>query len=200
MNFSDIIRTQRLSRAKVTFYVAALGIAALLGVAVTLTFNVLLSREQSATIPVIPENSTDADHVFQGIDYTATNKEGMTEWRLTAATARYFEENKRAELKTVGITFYSKEGAVYRVRGDNGVFNTESKDVQLSGNIIGTSNDGYQFRTTSILYKADTKKAQTDDRVFLEGPQVNLEGQGMVVDVEKKRILLLHNVKAHVKR
>ena len=189
----------KISLAKAKFYLAGIGIIAFLGVVISLTFNFFLPNEVVIT-PEIPENSRDADMQFQEIHYTSTNEQGFKEWELKAVAANYYQEKKLAEFDNVNITFFSKEGEVYSVRGDSGILNTESMDIQLSGNIVGKSNDGYRFRTTTLTYKSNTSKAKTDDKVFLEGPQFNLEGRGMIMDLEKKKVFLLNDVKAQGKK
>jgi len=190
---------QRISLAKAKFYLAGLGIIAFLGVIISLTFHFFVSNE-TITIPELPKNTKDADMHFQEVHYTSTSEQGFKEWELKAISANYYKGENLAEFDDVKITFFSKDGQVYSVRGDSGLLNTESMDIKLSGNIVGKSNDGYRFRTTTLNYKSKTKKAQTDDKVFLTGPQFDLEGSGMVMDLEKKKIFLLNDVKAQGKK
>jgi len=189
----------RIPLSKTKLYLAGIGIAAFLGVIATLTFNFYLSKE-TTYLPVIPENRRDADMEFQKIHYTSTNEKGVKEWELTALSVNYFQDEKVAEFEDVDITFYSQEGRTFTLHGDSGVFNTETRDIQLSGNVIGTLNDGSRFRTESLCYKAKSKTAKTDDRVLYEGPQFDLEGQGMIMDLEKEKIVFLNDVRAQEKK
>jgi LPS export ABC transporter protein LptC len=186
-----------LSRAK--FYLAGIGIAALLWVIVTLIFN-FLTVEDVVPTPEIPEKSNEADIQLQKIHYTSTNDKGVKEWELKALSANYFQDKDLIEFEDVKVIYYSEKGKVFTLRGDNGLLNIKTKDIQLSGNVIGTSNDGYRFRTESLVYKADKHQAKTDDKVFLEGPYFDLEGWGMIMDVEKEKVSLLNDVRAKEKK
>ena len=150
--------------------------------------------------PKLIKNIPNADMQLHKIHYTSTNEQGEKEWELDATTANYFKDKKLAEFHDVSIIFYSKKGKTFTLRGDTGSLNTETKDVYLSGNVVGTSSDGYQFRTETLTYKANKHRAKTDRKVVLEGPQFNLEGRGMVMDLEKEKVFLLKDVRAREKK
>ncbi len=187
------IKGMSLKRAK--FYFAGIGIAGLLVVLVILALNFSV-REQTAPVPEIAEKTRDADMHLDKIHYTSTNDQGVTEWELKASTANYFKGNKVAEFEDVDIIFYSEKERTFTVRGDTGILNTETRDVELSGNVIGTSSDGYRFQTEFLSYEAAKQQARTDKKVLLESPQFNLEGWGMVMDLEKEKVFLLNDVRA----
>lgn len=188
-----------LSLPRTKAYVAGIGIAAFVGVIIVLVLNFSLSRD-TIQEPEPPANTKDADMNFQKIHYTSTDENGVKEWELTALAANYFQAKKLAEFEKVDITFYYKEGQVFTLRSDIGLLNITTRDITLSGNVIGTSNDGYQFRTGSLQYNAEKRQAKTEDKAFLEGPQFSLEGKGMVVDIEREKIFLLNDVQARGKK
>ena len=156
----------------------------MLGVLVTLILNFSILKE-TVPVPEIPEKKGDADMHLDKIHYTSTNDQGVKEWELTASTANYFKDNNVAEFEDVDIIFYSDKGRIFTIRGDTGILNTETRDFELSGNVIGTSSDGYQVQTEFLSYDADKQQARTDKKVLLESAQFNLEGWGMVMDLEK---------------
>jgi LPS export ABC transporter protein LptC len=180
-------------------YIAGIGIAAFLGVIIVLTLNLSLPRGRIPE-PELPASAKNADMQFQKIHYTSTNDQGIKEWELTATTANYFRDKKLAEFENVDVTFYYKQGRVFTLRGDIGRLNMGTKDITLTGNVIGTSNDGYRFQTQSLVYNAQKRQAQTDDKALVEGPQFNLEGTGMIVDIEKEKVFLLSEVRARGKK
>jgi len=190
---------KRISLRRAKFYFAGIGIAALLGVLVTLTLNFYI-LEEPIPVPEALEQKGDADMHLDKIHYTSTNDQGVKEWELKASTANYFKNNSVAEFEDVHVIFYSEKERIFTVRGDTGILNTETKDIELSGNVIGTSSDGYQFQTEFLSYEADKRLARTDKKVLLESPQFNLEGWGMVMDLEKEKVFLLNDVRAQAKK
>ncbi len=193
------IKGTKFSLPRAKFYLAGVGIAALLWVIITLIFNFLTVEDVGPT-PKIPEKSKEADIQLKKIHYTSTDDKGVKEWELEALSANYFQDEELIEFENVKVIFYSKKGKVFTLRGDNGILNIKTRDIQLSGNVIGTSNDGYRFQTESLVYKADKHQARTDDKVFLEGPYFDLEGRGMIMDVEREKVSLLNEVRAVEKK
>lgn len=184
---------------KITFkktkrLLAGIGIASFLGIIIVLTLT--LSKKETPKLPPVPENPQGADIIINNFEYTSTNAQGVKEWMLKSDTASYFQDNKVVGFKKVNATFYAKEGRTFTVRGDRGTLNTESKDFELSGNVVGTSSDGYTFRTETLTYAADKNQARTNKKVYLESPQFKLEGTGMVLDVKEQKVFLVNNVTA----
>lgn len=175
---------------------AGIGVASFLGIIIVLTLT--LSEKQPPKLPPVPENPQGADIIINNFEYTSTNAQGMKEWKLKSDTASYFQDNKVMQFKKVNATFYAKEGRTFTVQGDRGTFNTASKDFELSGNVVGTSSDGYIFRTEMLTYTADKNQARTNKKVYLENPQFKLEGTGMVLDVKEQKVFLANHVTAQI--
>jgi LPS export ABC transporter protein LptC len=175
-------------------FLAGIGVASFLGIIIVLTLT--LSEKETPKPPPVPENPQGADIIINNFEYTSTNAQGVKEWKLKSDTASYFQGNKMVGFKKVNATFYSKEGRTFTVRADKGALNTEAKDFELSGNVVGTSSDGYTFRTETLTYTADKNQARTNMKVYLESPQFKLEGTGMVLDVKEQKLFLVKNVKA----
>ena len=184
---------------KITFkrtklFLAGIGVVSFLGIIVVLTLT--LSEKEPPKPPPVPENPQGADIIINNFEYTSTNSQGVTEWKLKSDTASYFQDNKTVGFKKVNATFYAKEGRTFTVQGDKGTLNTDSKDFELSGNVVGTPSDGYIFRTQTLTYAADKNQARTNKKVYLESPQFKLEGTGMVLDVKEQKLFLVNNVRA----
>jgi len=175
---------------------AGIGVASFLGIIIVLTLT--LSEKKTPKPPPVPENPQGADIIINNFEYTSTNAQGVKEWKLKSDTASYFQGNKMVGFEKVNATFYSKEGRTFTVMADKGILNTEAKDFELSGNVVGTSSDGYKFRTETLTYTGDKNQARTDKKVYLESPQFKLEGTGMVLDVKEQKLFLVKNVKAQV--
>jgi LPS export ABC transporter protein LptC len=177
-------------------FLAGIGVASFLGIIIVLTLT--LSEKKTPKPPPVPENPQGADIIINNFEYTSTNAQGVKEWKLKSDTASYFQGNKMVGFEKVNATFYSKEGRTFTVMADKGILNTEAKDFELSGNVVGTSSDGYKFRTETLTYTGDKNQARTDKKVYLESPQFKLEGTGMVLDVKEQKLFLVKNVKAQV--
>lgn len=186
MKFISFKKTKR--------FLVGIGAASFLGIIIVLTLT--LSEKAPPKPPPVPENPQGADIIINNFEYTSTNAQGVKEWKLKSDTASYFQDNKMVGFKKVNATFYSKEGRNFTVKADKGTLNTATKNFELSGNVAGTSSDGYTFRTETLTYTADKNQARTNKKVYLESPQFKLEGTGMVLDVKEQKLFLANNVTA----
>jgi len=128
------------------------------------------------------------------------DKNGRKSWELEARAIQQFHDQNVITIEDVKVTYYMKEGRSVVISGDQGKFSQDSKNIELVGNVILTSSDGYRFKTHSIAYDHSKKKVTTADPVELEGDEIRMTGKGMVVDMEGKVIRVLNQVKTTLKR
>ena len=92
-----------------------------------------------------------ADMSIGKIHQTAT-RDGRREWSLEAVSAHYMEDKKQVVLSELSVIFYLEDGTEAYLTADRGVLNTESNDIQVSGNVV-IKKDNYQLTTEKLNYK-----------------------------------------------
>jgi LPS export ABC transporter protein LptC len=134
-----------------------------------------------------------ADLKLDRVHYTET-REGTKEWELEAASAVFYRKENSMILKKVRATFYGKNEEIYKLVGEKGRYNTETKVIEVYDGVEINSNLGYRLRTQSLRYESDQKELTTSDPVELRGPDMEVEGVGMVVDLKRQHLTILGGV------
>ena len=159
----------------------------------------LRARKASEAVEKVPKISTGgADMQLKKIRFVE-DKQGQKTWELEAESVDQYQEQNIMVLEDVKLTFYSKEGRIIYLTGKQGKVYQDSKNVDLTGNVVLTSNDGYQLKTQSASYHHSEQTVSTPDPVEIEGEQIRMTGKGMLVNVEAKTFRILSQVKTHLK-
>ena len=82
----------------------------------------------------------------------------------------------------------------YRLKGKRGDYSRDSGEINLWGDLEGISDNGYRILTQHILINQKDGYLRTEDRVKIFGPFFAIEGQGLFVDFDKKRLSILSDV------
>jgi len=127
------------------------------------------------------------------------DKHGRQTWELEATSVQQYQDQNIMVLEDVKVTYYTKEGRSFIISGNKGKIYQDSKNMELVGDVLLTSSDGYQLKTHSVSYHHLEKKVTTSDPVEIEGKEIQLVGTGMLVDMEAKIIRVLHQVKTRWK-
>ena len=127
------------------------------------------------------------------------DKQGEKTWELEAESVNQYQEQNMLVLEDVKLTFYTKEGRIIYLTGKQGKVYQDSKNVDLTGEVVLTSSDGYQLKTHSASYRHSGKVVSSADPVEIDGEQIRLTGKGMLVDVEAKTFKILSQVKTHLR-
>jgi len=171
-------------------FVGVIILGSLAGVAIMTWRTMAPPIEKKATAK---EPTSSADLKLDRVHYTET-REGVKEWELEAASAQYFKEENTVLLDKVKATFFGKEGQTYTLVGEKGRSNTTTKAIQIFDGIRLESSDGYQMHTQSLNYQPQKREFHTPDAVEIMGPQLRVEGIGLIVDLDRQQLKVLREV------
>ncbi len=108
---------------------------------------------------------------------------GLKEWELRAREARHFHGGKMTVLDGIEAAFFIERGGVIRLKGDRGRILHGTKDIELQGNIVIFTADGYQLTTDGLQYVDRTRQIQSSHRVDIAGNGLEITGKGMSIDL-----------------
>ncbi len=167
--------------------------AAYLTVAIALKFHRV--KEPADILKDLPKN---IDLSLQKVHYTNT-KDGTLQWDLIARKVDYYNDMgivrfSKAEMSMNGS---GKPGA-YALKADTADYYKKSGDLKLVGNITASNETGMTFTTGHIDYSAARSLISTNDKVRLSDGRLTVEGSGLEVRVDTRKIRVLRNVTAIV--
>jgi len=130
------------------------------------------------------------------IRQTAT-RDGRKEWSLEAGSADYMENEKKAVLKDLAITYFLKDNREVYLNAEQGILNTETNDIEFSGNVV-IRNDNYRLTTEQLNYEHERRFIFTDDPVNISGDAAEVSADSATFDLNADKIVLTGNVKAAI--
>lgn len=176
-----------------------LSIVLIVGIVLVTLWGNLQEKKASEAEEKVPKISTGgADMRLEKIQFVE-DKHGHKTWELEAKSAQQFQDQNIVVLEDVKVTFYAKEGRTFFLTGRQGKIYQDSKNVDLVGDVVLTSDEGYELKTHSIAYRHSDKIVSTQDPVEIEGEQIRLTGKGMLVNIEAKTFKILSQVKTQLK-
>lgn len=123
-------------------------------------------------------------------------EDGKKVWEVAATDARYFEDQSLIVVRDPVVAWYLQDGREVGMRGQEGrlrLSDHEIERVELQGPIEVSLAD-YKLRTDDAVYNQDIGLISSPNRVQITGEAMDLQGDGMEVDVRTQRVRLLHNV------
>ncbi len=181
-------RKKRQIAAALTIVALAAGIAAL-----------MVSRvKKEAVLPlkIIPDH---VDIQVKDVLFSDVGADG-TKWEIRADKGIYLRKENKAHFDNVVVKLVLPGGSEYRMRGDQGELDTESRDMSITGHVVIDSDRGDRVTVDVLHYKNKERTIRTDSAVVHENDRIQLRGKGMVLSLTKRELKLLSNVKALIKR
>lgn len=154
-----------------------------------------LLQEPEKTLQKVMSDKVDLQ--VRNVRYTEVGDSGMR-WEIVADTARYLKKENLALFEKVMVKLVMKDGKTYVMTGDRGKFNTESRDMEIEGNVVIESEDSGRFTTDRLKYREAEKKVETESPVVMERGGIRVSGVGMIYTLGEKKVTLLSQVNARI--
>ena len=97
-------------------------------------------------------------------------KDGQKIWEMTADKIKMDSVTQLAEIENVDGKFYQEDGKVLSVKGKVGVYNQQTKDVHIEGDVVLTDADGAKITGKNLDWNnaEGTITATEDVKIFRE--------------------------------
>ena len=150
------------------------------------------SDEEDEIIQEMEQAAETADLTLEEIHYVET-KGDKKEWELRAKSGQHFRQDDYTTLQDLTVTFYAEQVRIITLRGDEGSMKGR-KEIEVRGNVVITSSDGYRVLTDSLRYEEEKRRIFTEDPILMEGKGVQVKGIGIEVDLTTKKLFILRKV------
>ena len=135
------------------------------------------------------------DVALEDIDYTHI-EDGKPRWRLVSSQVERRADSGILGLAEPELNFFDEQGepagSVHAVKGE---LSSDYQVVKLRGDVFLQHVGGYTLQTESLDYDHATQKMTTDADVLMVADGMRLEGKGMAVYLQEKRLQLHADVK-----
>jgi LPS export ABC transporter protein LptC len=120
-------------------------------------------------------------------------------WEINADTARYAKKEGLVFFDNIRVKLLMSDGRTFVLTGKTGRLHTDTKDIEVFGNVEVTSDKGDRFTTDHLNYSSSDKTVYTDKRVTMKNPQIEISGIGMTLSMKNEKVTLLSRVNAVIK-
>ena len=132
---------------------------------------------------IIPDLKIEGVHLTRALA-------GKMEWELKARSADFFQGRGVTRLDAPKVVFFGNGDKRIELTGSKGEVFNNTNDLAVSGDVSIVSSDGYTLRSDLLRYYSEKKIIVTESKVFLKGRGIDMEGVGMVADIERGRIFV----------
>ena len=133
------------------------------------------------------------DMAIGSIRHTAT-RNGVTEWRLKAASASLLNARHQALLQEPAVTFFTQDRKEVMLTARQGKVETSTNNIEVTGDVV-MENDGYRLETRALNYEHNRRIFSSDTPVRITGKQFDLSADTASFDLKERQAVF----KGHVK-
>ncbi len=126
--------------------------------------------------------------------HQTSTKNGIKEWTIDASSAKLLRDKNKAVLEDVSIIFFMKDLQKIYLSSKHGILNTKTHDMTFSDN-VNAKYKGYTLKTDTLHYDEKRHIIYSTDKVRIKNPDSIIDGDSLLIDLNKDKILVKGNVK-----
>ncbi|MBI3813636.1 MAG: LPS export ABC transporter periplasmic protein LptC [Nitrospinae bacterium] len=170
-------------------------IAVVLLVTLLTAFYLILNRPGNGGYTPIEMAKKGIDLIMRRVRLVE-KKGGHKEWELLARKAEFDKSENKINLEDIKATFYPADRKPITISSKKGIVNNENKDINLIGDVLIKSDDGYKLNTENLLWIASKRVLETDDFVKITGERFKITGNGLISNIDSQDIKIKSRVEA----
>ena len=177
------------SRKKITIALVAFSLITTGFITGVFIKNRYLSQDPVKLITSIQKNAS----LAIGNIHQVSTRDGVKEWILDARSAHVIDETKQLMLEDVTVVYFVKNGREVRLTASRGVLKTETKDIEVTGQVLLTYSD-YILETEKMNYDHGSRILFSSTPVKIIGNDINLAADSMKYDLTANQTWFQQNV------
>ena len=170
-------------------------ILAVIGAAAVVLFMESSTSSKKQLLNVLSDK---VDLQVKNVLYTDVGASGV-KWEIKADSAKYVKNENLVLFDRIRVKLVMSDGRTLVMTGNKGKSNTETKDMEVSGNVEIITEKGDRLTTNILKYSGSEQRIYTDSAVKLENSRMQVKGVGLSFSLEDKDVALLSKVKANIK-
>jgi LPS export ABC transporter protein LptC len=159
----------------------------------------VMENRNSSRSPLLKIMTDNVDLQVKNVNYTDVGDSGL-KWEIKADSAKYIKHENLAIFDNVRIKLIMADGKSIVMTGEKGTLKTDTKDMEISGNVEVISGKGDHLNTDILKYSGSEQRIYTDSAVKMENDRMQVRGVGMSFSLNDKDVALLSRVKADIIR
>jgi len=171
--------------------------AVVLAVAGWFLFSSVWKTEEKAPAPlkILPDK---VDLQAKDVLLTEVGR-GDVKYEIRAKTVRYLKKENAADFEDVNVKVIMPQGKIYTITSDRGTYDTEKKDISMTGHVVVESDKGDRITTDHLNYVDAEKKIHTDAPVTMANQRIEVKGVGLTFLLDERHLTLSHQVQATIR-
>lgn len=174
----------------------AMTVAGLLAAMVLMRYRPPVEVAEIAEVAKVLPSGVDV--ALQDINYTHTEG-GVARWRLAAKQVEHRAADKSMALSDLQVTFFDVKGVeLGSLKARDGRVDTDYSVIEVSNEVEVVSRNGYTLTTDHLVYRQKDRSLYTEAPVRLVSTGMQLDGVGMEMDLDARRVVIPARVRAVV--
>lgn len=174
-------------------------------------FIIVITVVAQLTTSIVRNRVSVGNEVFEvNEEYTHTLKKvhlietmrDKKEWELHASVAHSSKKNADWIMSDVDVIFFDDFDKPIKVRGSKARFQSQTRMLVISGNVVASINNGYEIKSEELVYNSNTRLLESQGAVEIERSSIKdksksiIQSGSMKTSMRDQVMMLEQNVKA----
>jgi LPS export ABC transporter protein LptC len=137
---------------------------------------------------------------LKDIQYTHSDPDRRVKWSLDAKEVSLSADKQSIVFAQFSLRIEPEGRPAVRVTGSQGDYSRNNGEIHLRGDLEAHSENGYSLVTEHLLFNEKEGWLSTEEAVRIQAPHFTVDGKGLWVDLEKRKLRIASDVTTRVER
>jgi LPS export ABC transporter protein LptC len=131
---------------------------------------------------------------LKNIHFTQNDSDKGMKWVLDAKEVRFSKDRRFFSFREFRLRLKPVNRPSMELKGQSGNYDKDSGEIDLRGDLQGSTDNGYKLLTEHLLYQQKDGYLKTEEPVTIIGPFFTVAGRGLYFNPEKETFRLNSDV------
>ena len=137
---------------------------------------------------------------LKNIHYTQNDPDKGIKWTLDAKEVKFSKDRTFFSFRDFRLKVEPQERPRIELEGKRGDYDKKSGEINLHGDLLGYTDNGYRIITEHLLYSEKKRYLKTEVPVKIIGPFFTVDGRGLHFNPDKETLRIMSDVTTHINK
>ena len=172
-----------------------IGIAILI---IVVSFYLIKAKDEIIKAPILAKFDSEEGLKLNNIHYTQDDPDKGVKWTLDAKEVKFSKDRQSFSFRNFLLKLEPENKPSMELTGENGDYDKNSGEINLRGDLKGSTDNGYRIFANHILYQQKEGYLKTEEPVIINGPFFSINGQGFHVNLNQETLRITSDVTTRI--
>lgn len=166
---------------------------------IVVSFYLFKAKDEIIKKPILAKLDSEEGLKLKNIHYTQDDPDEGVKWTLDAKEVKFSKDRQIFSFRNFRLKLEPENRPSMELAGENGDYDKNSGEINLRGDLKGSTDNGYRITANHLLYQQKEGYLKTEEPIIINGPFFSVTGKGLYFNLNQGTLRITSDVTTRIK-